>query len=212
MKYTTTSLIRTLEKYPENLPIETELAFIFNYDSDKVLEEVSGKTYDNEEELYEVYEKHATELAIFEGSWEEDNISDLNNILPKYIPGWEVEEHCNNNAILKKDIITIFFQIITHRLDIRVNEDLTVTMRRYPDYKVLFDFIRLLELDEDIDEVLRKIVAQKKYAEDNKLPLFAPREGLCPFCNEQIYNLISLEKAGMELITHCPYCSGAYND
>ena len=30
----------------------------------------------------------ASDLCIFEGSWEEDNLSDLNNLIPEYIDGW----------------------------------------------------------------------------------------------------------------------------
>ena len=31
MKYTTTSLIEILKKFPKDLPIETQLAFMWNY-------------------------------------------------------------------------------------------------------------------------------------------------------------------------------------
>ena len=72
-KYTTTSLIKVLEKFPEDLPIETELAMVYNYDDDKIIEETSGKTFKDEDEVYDIYSKHATELAIFEGSWEEED-------------------------------------------------------------------------------------------------------------------------------------------
>ena len=211
-EYTTTSLIKELEKFPKDLPIETELATLFNYDSDKVLEECSEKEFDSEEDMFDVYKKYATEVAIFEGSWEEDNISDLNNILPKYIIGWEPEHHCNNNAILKEDIITKFFQIVMEIVDIGLNDDGTITISRYEDYKILFDFMKLLGLSESIEDILCKIEAQKKYSKEEKLLLFAPEDGLCYYCGKQIYNRISMEKAKNELITHCPYCSRSYND
>lgn len=126
-KYTTTSLIKELEKFPEDLPIETELAMVYNYDDDKVIEETSGKTFKDEEDVFKVYAKYATELAIFEGSWEEDNISDLNNIMPKYVVGWEVDNHCGSNAILKNDIISAFFNCYAY--DDAVLEEVNVFER-----------------------------------------------------------------------------------
>ena len=200
-KYTTTSLIKELEKFPEDLPIETELALIYNYDSNKVLEEVSCEDYMNVEELYDAYSQYATELAIFEGSWEDDNISDLNNIMPKYVVGWQAEHHCNDNAILKEDIITAFYQLDS------INDKKKLTRRA-----VLFEFMEELGLIESIQEINRKIFAQEKMCKDEVLPLFAPEDGLCFNCDKQIYNRITLEEARNEHITHCPYCSRAYND
>lgn len=195
-KYTTTSLIKELEKFPEDLPIETELAMVYNYDDDKVIEETSGKTFKDEDELYGIYSKHATELAIFEGSWEEDNISDLNNIMPKYVVGWEVDDHCGPNAILKNDIISAFFNCYAY--DDVVNGETR-------------KIIEILGLGELVDEIDSKVKAQKKYAKDNNLPLFAYEDGVC-ICGKQIYTKISMEKASNELITYCPYCSLAFDD
>ena len=84
-KYTTTSLIKELKKFPEDTPIETDLAFIFNYNNiwcDCFKNEMS----DNE--FLDFCKMTATDIAIFEGSWEEDNISDINNIMPNYVDGW----------------------------------------------------------------------------------------------------------------------------
>lgn len=194
-RYTVKSLIEELKGFPMDTPIETELAMVYQYDSDKVLEECSGKHYDTMEDVFDIYKKYATKLAIFEGSWEDDNISDLNNILPEYIVGWNVEDKCGPNAILKKDIISMYFQIKQFS---KMN-------------KGLFLFMKNLGLMDSIDEITQKIYAQKKYAEENNLPFFAPEDGLC-ICGKQIYNEISFEKAENELITHCPYCSMAYND
>ena len=189
-KYTTTSLIKELEKFPKDLPIETDLAFAYDDDF------YSEGEYDSEEDLYDAFKAHAIRLAIFEGSWEEDNISDLNNILPEFIPGWDVDDHCGSNAILKKDIISCLFNLYSY-------DDILSGGTR--------EFVELLGLAEEISEIDCKVNAQEKYAKENNLPLFAPRDGLC-ICGKQIYNEISLEKAGSELITYCPYCSFAYDD
>ena len=198
-KYTTTNLIKELEKFPKDLPIDTELTCVYKYDDEKVLSEVSGVQFENEEEMFNVYKKYATRLAIFEGNWEDDNISDLNNILPEYIVGWTPEHHCNNHAILKEDIITAIYQIYC-----LTNNDLTMHN--------LSVFSKILGLNEAIEAIDSKIQAQLKHADDEKLPLFAPSDGLCFNCGKQIYNRISMEKASSELITYCPYCGRAYDD
>ena len=214
-KYTTTSLIKKLEKFPANLPIETELACLFNYDSDKAIEETAGKEYDNEEELFDVHMKYATELAIFEGSWEEDNISDLEGIMPKYVSGWIPSYHCNDHAILKEDIMTVFCQLMVGILPADnpsiVNKE-RISVNNRIRGKALTDFMVELGLKDAIEDIDRKMNAQKKMCEEDEVPLFAPEDGLCGFCGKQIYNRISMEKAEKELITHCPYCSMAYND
>ena len=211
-EYTTTSLIKELEKFPENLPIETELACIFNYDSDKVLEECSGKTYENKEELFGVYAKYATELAIFEGSWKDDNISDLNNIMPKYVLGWIPSYHCHDNAILKEDIITEFFQIKHNVLHMNEYNHRMRGIVNYVTDRIFQRFMDELGLTEYIEEIISKINAQEEMCKEKNLPLFAPKDGLCHNCGKQIYNRISMNEAENEHITHCPYCSKAYND
>lgn len=83
-KYTTSSLIAELEKFPEDTPIRTELAFIYNYDPicDFLKGDMSDKAF------LEYTKSRARDVAIFEGSWKDDNISDLNNIMPEYVEGW----------------------------------------------------------------------------------------------------------------------------
>ena len=72
-KYTTTSLIEVLKKFPKDLPIETELAFMWNFP-----EELREGIKDiNSEEFQESTMKNATDLCIFEGDWE-TGISDVN--------------------------------------------------------------------------------------------------------------------------------------
>ena len=65
------------------------------------------------------------------------------------------------------------------------------------------------------------IAAQERYCKKNSYPHFAPSNGICYRCHQQIYaegikrsgNLsegISVEKAGSELITGCPHCNWSY--
>jgi len=62
------------------------------------------------------------------------------------------------------------------------------------------------------ENIEAKIKAQADYVAKNGLPHFAPHSGKCYRCNRQIYERISLEKAGTELITGCPHCSYSYCD
>ena len=84
-KYTTTSLIEELKKYPEHTIIQTELAFIYKYND---LCDLFREDCWSDNEFLDYCKENATEVAIFEGNWDTDEISDLNNILPKYIDGW----------------------------------------------------------------------------------------------------------------------------
>lgn len=72
-KYTTTSLIEILEEFPEDLPIETELALLWNYPDD--LRNEMGNM--SNEEFLILTQENATDLCIFEGSWEKGNVSDV---------------------------------------------------------------------------------------------------------------------------------------
>ena len=56
------------------------------------------------------------------------------------------------------------------------------------------------------------IEAQAKYCKDNDLPHFAPFDGVCWSCGNQIYEKISVEEAGSKLITGCPRCCSSYCD
>lgn len=62
------------------------------------------------------------------------------------------------------------------------------------------------------DEINIKLKSQRKMCDEHNIPHFAPDNGFCFNCNKQIYKQISLRKASEEHITHCPYCSRAYND
>lgn len=63
------------------------------------------------------------------------------------------------------------------------------------------------------------IEAQKKYCADNRLPLFAPHDGICNRCTNNIYRRkvsgtdqtgISVEKASTAHVLDCPHCRLSY--
>lgn len=81
MKFTVKSLIEMLSKFPEDLKIITELSFLWNY-PDELRD--NGMDIDSDE-FRDLTMANATELLIFEGSWEKDNISDVDNILEEYL-------------------------------------------------------------------------------------------------------------------------------
>lgn len=84
-KYTTTTLIEELQKYPENTPIRTELALLYHYND---LCHFFREEDESDEDFLTYCKSTASDLCIFEGSWEEDNLSDLNNLIPEYVDGW----------------------------------------------------------------------------------------------------------------------------
>ncbi len=69
-------------------------------------------------------------------------------------------------------------------------------------------------------------IAQLEYCEHMDLPFFAPEDGFCPRCGNNIYDArthltdkydpefagISVEEAGSRLITGCPHCSHSFCD
>lgn len=68
----------------------------------------------------------------------------------------------------------------------------------------------------------KAVKAQNDYCEENKSPHFAPSDGRCWKCNQDIYakdgktrrgkvvDGISVERVGTELITGCPFCNWSY--
>ena len=70
----------------------------------------------------------------------------------------------------------------------------------------------------DVEKEIKKAIeAQEKYCNDNELPLFAPRNGVCWSCDKNIYNThkdnhIDLKQASGELVTGCPFCFKSYCD
>lgn len=53
---------------------------------------------------------------------------------------------------------------------------------------------------------------QKKMCEKNKVPMFAPSDGICFYCGKSIYEYASVEEAGKYYITSCPYCKRSFLD
>ena len=80
MRYNIEELINILNKFPKNLKIETELALMWNYSDDilKYQDQMSA------EEFRDFTMNHATDLCIFEESWEKGNVSDVNGVFKKY--------------------------------------------------------------------------------------------------------------------------------
>jgi len=62
------------------------------------------------------------------------------------------------------------------------------------------------------EQVRSAIAAQKQYCEDNHDPLFAPDDGFCWSCGEQIYANGYENQAATTLITGCPHCHRSYID
>ena len=56
------------------------------------------------------------------------------------------------------------------------------------------------------DELQVKIKAQDKYCKEKHLPNFTPRNGVCWHCHNNIYERVTLEQAGSDVITGCPFC------
>jgi uncharacterized Zn finger protein (UPF0148 family) len=55
-----------------------------------------------------------------------------------------------------------------------------------------------------------KAKMQKKFCAENGYPHFAPEDGVCPWCGNQIYDKISEAVAANNLITGCYYCHHSY--
>ena len=73
--------------------------------------------------------------------------------------------------------------------------------------------------------VAEAIAAQKAYCEKTGAPRFAPYDGVCYSCHQQIYageivkaghiryhSGYSVEYAASHLVTGCPYCYASYVD
>ena len=68
------------------------------------------------------------------------------------------------------------------------------------------------------------IKAQKQFCDKNEYPCFAPGNGICWSCHQNIYSEkgqtrygkethgYSVESAAGQLITSCPFCSRSYCD
>ena len=54
--------------------------------------------------------------------------------------------------------------------------------------------------------------AQAKLCKENGWPHFAPNDGRCYECKNNIYTKISIESARRSHITGCPHCNRSYCD
>lgn len=54
----------------------------------------------------------------------------------------------------------------------------------------------------------KAIKAQEEYCEKAGVPQFAPKDGFCPRCMNQIYGVggVSVEEASTRMVTGCPFC------
>ena len=59
---------------------------------------------------------------------------------------------------------------------------------------------------------IEKIIAQRKYVKGNGLPRFAPCDGVCFSCHNQIYDGVSDKEAKDTLIVSCPLCNRSFCD
>lgn len=79
-KFTTTSLISFLKQFPEDLPIETELAIMWNYPDELITDGVDTSS----DEFAVKTMNNATDICIFEGNWEKGNVSDVDGKLEEF--------------------------------------------------------------------------------------------------------------------------------
>ena len=52
--------------------------------------------------------------------------------------------------------------------------------------------------------------AQSDYCESHRIPMFAPTNGVCWRCKNNIFNIITIIGAKSTHITRCPYCSMSF--
>ena len=60
-------------------------------------------------------------------------------------------------------------------------------------------------------ERAEKRAIQAQFAKEHDAPMFAPT-ARCWSCGKNIWDAITLKRAGSELITSCPYCHRSYCD
>lgn len=94
VKYTTTSLIELLSKFPKDLQIETDLAFMWNYPEElKQWADDNDIDINTDENFFDMTIEHATDLCIFEGSWQKGNVSDVDGKYGKFFK--DIKEDIN---------------------------------------------------------------------------------------------------------------------
>lgn len=86
-KHTVSSLMNLLKEFPPDLPICNEISLIWFYPDE--LGQIAEENNYTLEEFESLTREYSTDLCIFEGSWEKDNIVDQDRILPKLIKKYE---------------------------------------------------------------------------------------------------------------------------
>ena len=78
-KYTTTELIKVLEKFPKNTPISNDLCMIWDFPD----EIKNSKSFKNNPIVYS--QKNATGLGLFEGDWKQEGMTRKAEAFKKYL-------------------------------------------------------------------------------------------------------------------------------
>lgn len=59
-------------------------------------------------------------------------------------------------------------------------------------------------------EAEERYLEQEAYCEQNQLPIFIPRSGICPACGRNIWNERTKKYAGKMLVTCCGACGFSF--
>ena len=70
----------------------------------------------------------------------------------------------------------------------------------------------LLQTIHDTFNIKEAAKAQATFCKNKEYPHFAPHDGKCWSCHNNIYSVISVEIASLSLITGCPICHRSYCD
>ena len=65
---------------------------------------------------------------------------------------------------------------------------------------------------EDREYMQSLATKQTEFCKENGLKRFAPYDGLCPRCNNQIYERFTPEEAEDSHISYCPFCYADFTD
>lgn len=60
--------------------------------------------------------------------------------------------------------------------------------------------------------ISHKLLAQKNYCKNNNLPFFAPNDGFCFSCHNQVFKKVNFREASSSLITGCNHCHRSFCD
>lgn len=62
------------------------------------------------------------------------------------------------------------------------------------------------------EELLRlsKVKTQKEFCSHHSVPYFLTEDGICPFCDKDIFRNITEQQAGLQMITSCSQCKRSF--